>query len=233
MSYRSVTIATGLLLSLVATTAPAQTRCCVAYNTQPYSYAQAQADYARAMADYRAARQQYERDRAAWERSHGANQYYDPRPVYGNAGAPPVYNAPGAYSGPVCEASRNRTGGTILGAIVGGALGAAAAGDSSETEGAVLGAVVGGTLGYNLSSGGATAGRYEPQCDRDGFFYTRDQTFYYRESQMNRGRRDGRMGYNAYVQADCRLAVAPHAGTSQYHYVRVCPDNRGRYRITY
>lgn len=127
--------------------------------------------------------------------------------------------------------SSNRTGGTLLGALIGGALGAAAAGDSSETEGAILGAVVGGALGNSIAGNSATATRYAARCDANGYYFTYDQTMPYRE---NTRYRNGRYDANYYARNRCRLAVAPASmyGRTDYRYVRVCPDRNNRYRIT-
>ena len=45
--------------------------------------------------------------------------------------------------------------------------------------------------------------------------------------------RSGRYDYDDYRRHGCRLAVAPtHWGDGDdYRYVRVCPDDRGNYRI--
>ena len=125
----------------------------------------------------------------------------------------------------------NRTGGTLLGALIGGAIGAAAAGDSSETEGAILGAVVGGAIGNGIASNSTMATRYAARCDANGYYFTYDQTMPYRE---NTRYRNGRYDASYYARSRCRLAVAPASmyGRTDYRYVRVCPDRNNRYRIT-
>jgi hypothetical protein len=96
-----------------------------------------------------------------------------------------------------------------------------------RTEGAVLGALVGGGVGGAI-------GRNSARCDDTGYWYSRDQTVSYREAGYNRGQRSGRYAYNDYSRRGCRLAPAPTewGGRTEVRYVRVCPDNRGRYRIT-
>lgn len=203
--------------------------------------------------DYQRAIDDYNRDRDAFERRYGpgsADRYYGPPTPPPNAQAPygggygggygpdpygPGYNP---YRGNVCESrsgSGDRTAGTVIGALIGGALGAAVAGDDSQTEGAVLGAVVGGTFGYNLAGSTDTADRYAARCDADGYYFTYDQTFPYREGRRG-SRRNGRFDDSYYVRLGCRLAVAPWSDDRdrqmQYRYVRVCPDRANRYRIT-
>ena len=80
---------------------------------------------------------------------------------------------------------------------------------------------------------GATVGRSTARCDEGGYYFSYDQTYPYREGEWEHGR-SGRYDYDHYSRRGCRLAVAPaHWGDGdEYRYVRVCPDERGHYRIT-
>lgn len=235
------------------------------YSQDQYRYEQAQRDYERALRQYEAARAQYERERQEWERRYGPGSYgygYPAPPYYGDPYGPPppppppppVYDPydrgypydnrydPGyfdpyaPYRNSACERQGgDRAAGTVIGALIGGALGAAVAGDSSQAEGAVLGAIVGGTIGNNIAANSSTASRYAAQCDSYGYYFTYDQTFPYREGAIDRRGRSGRYDYDYYTRQGCRLAVAPYGspyGRADYRYVRVCPDRQGRYRIT-
>ena len=55
--------------------------------------------------------------------------------------------------GDVCQYERKQAGnrGTVTGGLVGGALGAAVAGDGAKTEGAVLGGIVGAVAGNQIA----------------------------------------------------------------------------------
>jgi hypothetical protein len=214
---------------------------------------------------YEAQRQAYEADRRAWEQRYGRSGAYSPydRPApYGpDYRAPPPYDPRydrrdydydrrdydryGAadpyrsYRDSPCErrasSSDRRVAGTVLGALVGGALGANIASDKVETEGAVLGAVVGGALGNAIARGETRdLERYGARCDDRGYYYTYEETFPYREDVGYRGRRSGRFDYDYYARNRCRLAIAPAEwdGRVDYRYIRVCPDAEGRFRIT-
>ena len=97
----------------------------------------------------------------------------------------------------------------------------------SPRDGAVLGGLVDARSEDRLNR--SVAG-----CDGVGYFFGYDQTFPYRETAADMGRRSGRYSYSRYVDMRCRLAVAPAevSGNTDYRYVRVCPDRMGRYRIT-
>ena len=127
-----------------------------------------------------------------------------------------------AYANSACErrgrSNRNTAAGTLIGALIGGALGANIASEKVETEGAVLGAVVGGALGATIANSGSDNGRYVAQCDAGGYYFTYDQTYPYREDTSMRGRRSGRYDGTYYSRQRCRLAVAPAdiGGRSDY-----------------
>ena len=101
---------------------------------------------------------------------------------------------------------------------------------NARTEGTVLGAVVGGAIGAGIASSSSSN---TAKCDVSGYYYTYDQTVSYREDARDRGR-SGRYDANYYNRMRCRLAPAPAYvnGRTEYRYVRVCPDQQNRYRIT-
>ena len=194
--------------------------------------------------DYQAARRAYERRRADWDaartdydahygygaysRAHGAAPVWDD--AHWNA-APPraatYYGRDSAYTTSVTCRSNNNSAVTagIIGALAGAALGSNVAARGVRTEGAVLGAVVGGGIGAAV---GNANDRYK--CDSRGPYYSYNETIPYRESTDYRS---GRYSWNRYSQMRCRLAVAPiDTYGADMRYVRVCPDSRGRYRIT-
>jgi len=230
-------IATSLMAS--AMPAAAQTYRDQTYRDNTAQYSQDRGDYERQLREYDANRERYERDRAEYDRRYGSGsfeRYYggfrDTRPVYDDRYRNDRYDPYARYIDSPCErraSSGSRTGGTLIGALIGGALGAAAAGDSSQTEGAVLGAVVGGALGNTIA--GNSDDRYVAKCDSRGYYFTYDQTIPYRERGYGRS---GRYDTNYYSRQRCRLAPAPANmyGRVEYRYVRVCPDRQNRYRIT-
>ncbi len=173
---------------------------------------------------------QYERDRATYDRRNGRGAYerrYGPPPVWtaGDYGRDASYT--GTYVDP-CQGRRttNSVAGGLIGALAGAALGSNVAARNARTEGAVLGALVGGVAGTAI-------GRSTAKCDDTGYYYSYDQTIPYRESDYDRRSRSGRYDYSYYNRQRCRLAPAPIDDRGQeYRYVRVCPDNSGRYRIT-
>jgi len=201
------------------------------YASQQSDYAVDQAEYQRQLADYERARADYDRRYGwgAYERRYGVFVY---RPVYDDYAYRDRYVYRGydrdwsRWRDNPCERRRDsRTaGGLVIGALAGAAIGQAIGGD---TEGTVLGAIAGGAIG-------ASVGRSTAHCDSRGYYYTYDQTYPYREAAYYRGRRSGRYDWNYYERRRCRLAVAPtyYRGEMEYRYVRVCPDSRGRYRIT-
>lgn len=212
------------------------------YERQNDSYQDRRDDYDAQRRAYEARREQYLRDRAAYDARWGYGAYerrygawrWEPYPYaageYGyDVSAQVGYDPYRPYRDSPCE--RRRSGGAaaglIIGALAGAAIGSNVAATDVQTEGAVLGAVVGGALGANI-------GRSAARCDDRGYYFTRAETIPYREARWDRDRYSGRYGYNAYARRGCRLAPAPaeYAGRVEYRYVRVCPDSRGRYRIT-
>ncbi|MDP2260352.1 MAG: glycine zipper domain-containing protein [Caulobacter sp.] len=246
MKTHLIAVATASIVALTAGAASAQSypQSWEQYEAQQRQYQRQQSDYQDRRADYadqrrayEAKRQQYLRDQAAYDRRYGRGAYvrrygewrYDP-PYAGAYGRDVAYNdAYAPYRDSPCERRRdgNTTAGAIIGALAGAAIGSNVAASGVRTEGAVLGALVGGGVGGAI-------GRSSAKCDNDGYWYSRDQTISYREAGYRRGQRSGRYAYNDYSRRGCRLAAAPTewGGRTEYRYVRVCPDNRGRYRIT-
>jgi len=110
-----------------------------------------------------------------------------------------------------------RVAGGVIGAIVGGVAGSNLDDDGNRAEGTVLGAAAGAVVGSQV-------GRSSVKCDRTGAYWTRGETYGYSDSYYYRGRyRD-----DWYTRRNCRWARDWRGD-----YVRVCPDRRGRYRITY
>lgn len=186
---------------------------------------------------YEDARAQYERDRANYDRRYGSGSYeriygrFDrpyPAQTYVDATATVPAPQPGACAQARADAKSSRIGGTLLGAIVGGALGSNIAAGGHRNDGTAVGAVVGGLIG-NKVGGDTKAGSYAALCDRGGAYYTYDQTFPYREGRDGVVR--GRYAYSYYNEHRCRLAPA-RTDDGDYAYVRVCPDRDGRYRLT-
>ncbi len=209
------------------------------------AYQQRQASYQQRRQDYEMRRAQWDRDRADYDRRYGYGSYvrrygewrYD---ASGNA-----YRADrrdgrwndrrdgrdyyADYRDERCERREDRSQvvGGLIGALAGAAIGSNVAGNEAQTEGTVLGAIVGGAIGANI-------GEKAAECDDDGYYYAYAQTYEYREPNYRSGVRSGRYERDWYVRNRCRLAVAPteYGGRTDYRYVRVCPDRRGRYRIT-
>lgn len=217
-----------------------------AYERQQDAYQDRQQAYADQRQAYEAKRAQYLRDRAAYDRRYGVGAY---ERRYGAWRWEPdryAYYPPSAgyygrdvsarvdmdrYRNTPCEQRRsnNTTAGLIIGALAGAAIGSNVAATDVQTEGAVLGAVVGGGIG-------ASIGRDTARCDSRGYYFSRSDTIPYREARYyrDRGAYSGRYSYSYYNRRGCRLAPAPaeYGGRMEYRYVRVCPDSRGRYRIT-
>ena len=218
-----------------------------AYEAKRDAYDNSRAAYDDRSADYRAARADYDRRRADWVRAradydarYGYGAYvrvYGPEPVWDEARWSYVAPAPAAgYYGResaytttnvACRPANknNAVAGGIIGALAGAALGSNVAANGRGTEGAVLGAVVGGALGASV---GNAKDKY--RCDQRGPYYSYSNTIAYHE---DRRVRSGDRQYADYTRMRCRLAAAPiDTYGRDYRYVRVCPDTRGRYRIT-
>ncbi|WP_309091403.1 glycine zipper 2TM domain-containing protein [Phenylobacterium sp.] len=209
------------------------------YQAQRERYQDSREDYREARRDYAQARRDYERRLAEWERErirydarygYGAYERRYARPVWDDAywannRAPDAgYYGSNASTNIRCNNNSTVTAG-VLGAIVGGVLGSNVAARNARTEGAVLGALVGGGIGAAV---GNANDRYK--CDSRGPYFTYNDTVPYRES---RSYRYGSYDTSYYTRQRCRLAPAPvDTVGNEYRYVRVCPDDTGRYRIT-
>jgi hypothetical protein len=234
-------LVTALLVGAMVVTSTVPALAQDSYSDRNAQYQADQAAYDAQMRDYNAARDQYDRDRAAYDARYGDGAYvrtygnfnrpYPPRgPAYVGASAqiPPPPPPPGAAACAEAraDAKSSRVGGTILGAIIGGALGSNLA-RGNRGAGTLVGAGIGGAIG-NKAGGDTKAGAYAAACDHDGAYFTYDQTYPYREGPdwVPRGERPARY----YRDNRCRLAPA-QTDTGEYRYVRVCPDRDGRYRL--
>ncbi len=160
---------------------------------------------------------------------------------YGNSG--------NTYYDPCRRDSTNRgTVGALLGGALGAAIGSNAAARNARTEGALLGGALG-------ALGGAAVGNRSAACNGG---YRAPQTGYYNNGSTAYGQRqrydDGYYaqsnqyrpepyyrgdGYNVTNQAPaagdgCTLAESPiylPDGRTQKRFVRVCPDTNGNYQV--
>ncbi|HSV01764.1 MAG TPA: YMGG-like glycine zipper-containing protein [Phenylobacterium sp.] len=148
------------------------------------------ADYNRARADYDArygygAYARLYGPAPVWDERYWA-YYVTPAPAYGYAApAAPYYGANTAYAAPAvrCDSSGTVTGGAI-GALAGAVLGSQLSAPGRHTENSVLGAVVGGGLGAAV---GHAHDRY--RCDQRGPYFTYQETIPYREGRYVRSNR--------------------------------------------
>lgn len=223
------------------------------YNNSVDAYQQQQQDYLNKDSQYRAqqqayqdqhARYQVERDRweaarAAYDARWGDGAYvrrYGPyrevdvytttttTPYRGYAVAQGDPYAP--YRDTPCEQRKhtNATTGTVIGALAGAALGSNIASGGGRTGGAIIGALAGGAVGNNI-------GRSTAHCDASaGYYYYsyQDTTPWAADPEFTGSHSSG-----WYRRHSCRLASAPvetPSGT-EWRYVPVCPDGRGRYRF--
>lgn len=214
------------------------------YDAQQQDYSARRDAYQVSRRNYREARRDYDRRLAEWER---ARAIYDGRYGYGAYArmyARPVWdeaywtrNAPPPYAGnygrnasttAVRCSSDNTVAGGVLGALAGAILGSQVASHGARTEGAVLGGVAGAVIGGSVGNASSKDGNI--RCDSRGPYFTYDQTMPYR---VGRQRYASAYDNSYYTRQRCRLAAAPvDAYERDYRYVRVCPDEDGRYRIT-
>jgi len=205
------------------------------YQDQRQSYDDASAA-ARAKRDaYNARSAQYSEDRAAYQlerddydAKYGAGAW-ESRYGYSYHRADDQADYYRYYRDSACErrAGGDAVAGGVIGALAGAAIGSNVAARGAHDEGAVLGAAIGGSVGASLAANAAS-------CDANGYYFTREQTYAYREPDLYAGAFSGRHDYRTYRGMGCRLATAPAYadGETDYRYVRVCPDPDGRYRIT-
>jgi uncharacterized protein YcfJ len=199
------------------------------------NYREARRDYRTARADYDLRLAEWNRARSIYDRRYGYGAYARmyPRPVwdqtYWTSNEPPpyagYYGRPSSATSVPCNRNSSTVTGGLIGALAGAVLGSNVAGRGDRTEGAVLGGIAGAVVGGAV---GNANDRYK--CDSRGPYFSYDETVAYRE-----GRRRYSSAYDTsyYNQQRCRLAAAPvDAYGRDVRYVRVCPDNEGRYRIT-
>jgi hypothetical protein len=228
------------------------------YDDQRSRYETQQNVYQQQRDAYQGARARYEADRDAYDAEYGSGswqRYYADHPdafdarygagawerdfgsygdnAYGRGYYAPnadSYGAPSAYAGSRYSCDNRKAGaglvGGVIGAIAGGAIGSSVAEGSARGSGTAIGAVLGGLVGVGI-------GRSVADCDDNGYYFSYDQTYPYRESEWEQGR-SGSYDRRWYESHRCRLAVVPatYNGDTEDRYVRVCPDGNGRYRIT-
>ena len=198
------------------------------YEGQRRNYREARADYQRRLAEWDRARMIYDRrygygsyariySRPTWDQTYWSS--YNPPPYAG------YYGRNSSSTGYSCNTSNSTAAGGLIGALAGAVLGSNIASRGNRTEGAVLGGVVGAAVGAGVGNANA---KY--RCDTRGPYFAYDDTIPYREG---RNRYASSYDYGYYERQRCRLAPAPvDAYGRDYRYVRVCPDQDGRYRIT-
>lgn len=210
--------------------------------TGPGPQADSRSEYNAARRSSREARREYNRRLNEWER---ARTIYDAR--YGSGSYARMYTRPtwderywSTYSPPPyagyygsdtnsatvrCNDNSSTVAGGLIGALAGAVLGSNVASRGNRTEGAVLGGVAGAVIGGAV---GNANDKYK--CDSAGPYFTYDETMPYREGR-NRFASSYDQGY--YTRQKCRLAQAPVDSYGRdVRYVRVCPDDKGRFRIT-
>jgi len=217
------------------------------YDDQRAQYEERRQDYREARRDSREARRDYERRLAEWNRAQAIYDRRYGRGAYARLYARPVwdrtywssYEAPpyaGYYGRNTSQTNvpcntrgggGNTVAGGVLGALAGAVLGSQIASRGARTEGAVLGGVAGAVIGGSI---GNSRDNDDYKCDSRGPYFSYNDTISYREG---RNRYASRYDYGYYERQGCRLAAAPvDAYGRDVRYVRVCPDDQGRYRIT-
>jgi hypothetical protein len=211
------------------------------YEAQQQQYQEDSRRYEGQRRDYRAARRDYDRRLAEWERARGIYDARYGRGSYARMYSRPVWdqtywtsNSPPPYAGNygrnstngvTCDTNNSTVAGGLIGALAGAVLGSQVAGRGDRTEGSVVGGVLGAAVGAGVGNANA---KY--RCDNRGPYFAYDDTVEYREG---RNRYASSYDYGYYTRQKCRLAPAPiDAYGRDYRYVRVCPDQDGRYRIT-
>jgi hypothetical protein len=164
-------------------------------------------------------------------------------PTFAAAQSAGYYGNSGAYYDPCRRDTTNR--GTV-GALVGGALGAAigsnAAARNARTEGALLGGALGALGGAAVGKNSAACGGSPyraPQTSYNGYYGQRPDTGYYTRSYDDRRYYDQGEAYRvverpAAATDGCTLAESPiylPDGRTQKRFVRVCPDANGNFQV--
>lgn len=212
------------------------------YEASRENYRESRRNYADARRDYDRRLAEWSRARAIYDRRYGYGAYARlyPRPVWDTTvwtryESPPYagyYGRNASASAVPCSSSSGGSGNTVagglIGALAGAVLGSQVASRGARTEGAVLGGVAGAVIGGSI--GNATDRDRDYKCDSRGPYFSYSETVPYRE-----GSRRYSSSYNRdyYTRQRCRLAAAPVDSYGRdLRYVRVCPDEQGRYRIT-
>ena len=210
------------------------------YEASRENYRESRRNYADARRDYDRRLSEWQRARVIYDRRYGTGAYARlyPRPVWDTNvwtryEAPPYagYYGRNATASAVPCSSSSSSGSTVagglIGALAGAVLGSQVASRGARTEGAVLGGVAGAVIGGSI---GNARDNNNYKCDSRGPYFSYDDTVAYREG---RNRYSSAYDYNYYSRQRCRLAAAPvDAYGRDLRYVRVCPDDQGRYRIT-
>lgn len=166
------------------------------------------------------------------------------------AAAQSAYYNGGGYSYDPCR--RESTNRGTMGALIGGALGAAigsnAAARNARTEGALLGGALGAfggaAVGKNSAACNGTSTAYRappppPPTSYNGYYGERYDNGYYARSYDDRRYYDQDRAYQVTERPPaatdgCTLAESPiylPDGRTQKRFVRVCPDAGGNYQV--
>ena len=166
-------------------------------------------------------------------------------PTFAAAQSAPYYGGGygNSYYDPCRRDSTNRS---TVGALVGGALGAAigsnAAARNARTEGALLGgalgALGGAAVGKNSAACGGTSTYRAPQTTYNGYYGQPADNGYYARSYDDRRYYDRGEPYRVVERPaatdGCTLAESPiylPDGRTQKRFVRVCPDANGNFQV--
>lgn len=147
------------------------------YQDQRADYRAARADYDRRYSDWEARRAAYDAryGYGAYARRYPAPVWNDQHASYAGAPSAGYYGSNTAYAAPVhCDNNSAVTAG-LIGAIAGGVLGSNIAGHGNRTGGTVLGALVGGGAGAAI---GHANDKYK--CDQRGAYWSYNDTLPYR-----------------------------------------------------
>jgi len=149
-----------------------------------------------------------------------------------------------SYYDPCRRESTNRgTMGALLGGALGAAIGSNAAARNARTEGALLGgalgALGGAAVGKNSAAcGGSTYGQPRTTYYENRGYDQRGDNGYYARSYDDRRYYDRGEPYRVTQQPQvtdgCTLAESPiylPDGRTQKRFVRVCPDANGNYQV--
>lgn len=162
-------------------------------------------------------------------------------PTFAAAQSAPYYGG-SSYYDPCRRDSTNRgTVGALLGGALGAAIGSNAAARNARTEGALLGgalgALGGAAVGKNSAACGGTTYR-APQTTYNGYYGERQDNGYYARSYDDRRYYDRAEPYRVVERPaatdGCTLAESPiymPDGRTQTRFVRVCRDATGRYAV--